>query len=206
MKMSGETKLFIGMIVATVVILFGAILFFSRPPKEVSVETLVPVDAHATGSANPKATLVEFSDFECPACASAFPIVKQVVASYSADLKFVFRHFPLDQHTNSKLAAQAAEAAGAQGKFWEMHDLLYENQTTLSQETINGFGIELKLDMDRFTKELTDGVYSEKIQKDIAQGSVLGVNSTPTFFLNGKKLSLFSFADLETEVRKELGL
>lgn len=204
--MSGETKLFIGMIVATVVILLGAILFFSRPPKEVSVETLVPVDAHATGSANPKATLVEFSDFECPACAAAYPMVKQVVASYSADLKFVFRHFPLDQHTNSKLAAQAAEAAGAQGKFWEMHDLLYENQTTLSQETINGFGIELKLDMDRFTKELTDGIYADKIQKDVSQGSVLGVNSTPTFFLNGKKLSLFSFADLETEVRKELGL
>lgn len=203
--MSGETKFFIGIIVTTIVILGGAIFLFSRPPKEVSQDTLIPQDAWATGSATPRATLVEFSDFECPACSAAHPFIKQVVASYSGELKFVFRHFPLAQHPNAQLAANAAEAAGAQGKFWEMSDLLFQNQTTLSKETINGLGIELKLDMDRFTKEMTEETYKYKIQRDIDQGSTLGVNSTPTFFLNGKKLSLFSFADLETEVKKALG-
>ena len=202
MKLSGETKFFAGVIIVTVILLVGAIALFSKPVEEVQVlgEKLVTESAWATGSATPKATLVEFSDFECPACGAAFPIVKQIVEQYKDDLKFVFRHFPLDKHKNARLAANAAEAAGAQGKFWEMHDLLFKNQTNLSQETINGFAIELKLDMDKFTKEMTDGTYNQKIQKDVDEGTSLGVNSTPTFYLNGKKLDLFSFADLKTKV------
>jgi protein-disulfide isomerase len=204
MKLTGETKFFAGVIIATVVILIGAIALFSAPPKEVPLDVLGAQDAWATGSAQPKVTLVEFADFECPACGAAFPVVKQVVAKYQNDLRYVFRHFPLDQHKNARLAAQAAEAAGAQGKFWEMHDLLFQNQSTLSPDVINGLGIELKLDMEKFTQEVTAEAYKAKIEKDLTDGQTLGVNSTPTFYLNGKKLSLFSFTDLDAEVKKAL--
>ena len=202
MKLSGETKFFAGVIVVTIILLIGAIALFSKPVKEVQVlgEKLVTETAWATGSATPKATLVEFSDFECPACGAVHPIIKQVIEQYKGDLKFVYRHYPLDQHKNARLAASAAEAAGAQGKFWEMHDLLFKNQTNLSQDAINGLAIELKLDMDKFTKEMTEGTYNQKIQKDVDEGTSLGINSTPTFFLNGKKLDLFNCADLKTKV------
>lgn len=204
MKMTGETKFFIGIIAFTVVILVGALVMFSRPPKEVPLETLVPQDAWATGSATPIATLVEFSDFECPACASAHPVVKQVVEKYANDLRFVYRHFPLQQHPSSQIAAEASEAAGTQGKFWEMHDLLFENNTNLSQDVINGLGLELSLDMEKFTQEISNGTYKDRVTKDATDGQALGVDATPTFFLNGKKLSLFSFADLDTEVGKAI--
>lgn len=203
--MTGETKFFLGVIIATVVILIGAIVVFSKPPKEVAVDVLVSDTAWATGSAEAKATLVEFSDFECPACGQAYPVVKQVVEKYKDELRFVFRHFPLDQHPNAFLAAQAAEAAGAQGKFWEMHDLLFDNQANLSQDVINGLAVELKLDMDKFTKELSDGTYAQKVRDEVSDGVALGINATPTFYLNNKKLSLFSFNDLEEEIGKVLG-
>lgn len=204
MKLTGEAKFFVGIMAATLVILVGAVVFFSRPAKEVPMEVLGAQDAWATGSAQAKVTLVEFADFECPACGAAYPFVKEVVTSNQERLRYVFRHFPLDQHKNARLAAQAAEAAGAQGKFWEMHDLIFKNQTSLSLETINGLGIELGLDMDKFTKELNDGTYVGKIEKDIADGKTVGVDATPTFFLNGKKLSLFNFAELKIQVEKAL--
>lgn len=207
MKLTGETKFFLGVIIATVVILGFAIAFFSRSPREAAVvpaDKLISADAWATGSATPKVTLVEFSDFECPACGAAQPEVDKVLAKYKDDLRFVYRHFPLDQHPNARRAAEAAEAAGAQGKFWQMHDLLFKNQTNLSPDVINGLGIELKLDMDKFTKEATGGTYAAKVKKDQADGVAVGVNSTPTFFLNGQKLNLFSFADLDKEVQKAL--
>ncbi len=204
MNVSGETKFFVGVVIITLIILGGAIFFLSKPQaeKEVSVSDLVTQDAWATGSATPKATLVEFGDFECPACGSAFPVVKQVIEAHQQDLKYVFRNYPLDQHKNARLAAEAAEAAGAQGKYWQMYDMLFKNQTNLSSETINGFGIELKLDMDRFTKEVGNKKYESKIEGDIADGNKVGVNATPTFFLNNKKLDLASFSDLKTEVEK----
>lgn len=209
MKLTGETKFFVGVIIATVVILGIAIGIFSKSNNQqvegISTDKLVLSDSWATGSATPKATLVEFSDFECPACAAAQPTVKSVVDKYKDELKYVYRHFPLEQHKNAKLAAEAAEAAGAQGKFWEMHDLLFKNQNNLSKETINGLGIDLKLDMESFIKEVSENKYAAKIQKDTDDGVAFGLDSTPTFYLNGKKLKLFSFADLETEVKKALG-
>lgn len=207
MALSGESKFFIGVAAVTVIILAVAIGIFSKPSVETTLpeDKLVLSDSWATGSATPKATLVEFSDFECPACGQAQPTVKAVTEKYKDDLRFVYRHFPLDQHPNAKIAAEAAEAAGAQGQFWPMHDLLFANQTKLSQETINGLALELKLDMDKFTKEVSENKYADRIQRDVSDGITFGINSTPTFFLNGKKLNLFSFADLEKEVQKALG-
>ena len=204
MQMSGETKFFLGVILVTIAILTGAVFFFAKAPVEVPMETLVPKDAWATGSATPKLTLVEFSDFECPACGSAHPIVKKVVEKYKDKLRFVLRHFPLDQHTNAKFAANVAEAAGAQGKFWEMGDKLFQNQTDLSETTYERLAKELNLNMDEFTKAMKENTYNEKIQRDINDGIAVGINSTPTFFLNGKKLNLFQFTDLDTEIQKAL--
>lgn len=204
MTLSGETKFFIGVIVTTLIIVVGAVVFFSKPAKEVSPEVLVASDSWATGSATPKVTLVEFSDFECPACGAAHPIVKEVVAKYADQLKFVYRHFPLAQHASAQKAAEAAEAAGAQGKFWEMHNSLFASQANLSNDEYQRLATELKLDTEKFRQELEAGTYAAKVQKDMSDGVALGVNSTPTFFLNGKKLNLFSFADLETEITKVL--
>lgn len=204
MNVSGETKFFAGVVIITIAILIGAIVLFSKPTPEVALEKLVPSDAWATGSATPKVTLVEFSDFECPACGAAYPYVKKVIEQYKDELRFVHRHFPLDQHKFAERAAEVSEAAGAQGKFWEMHDLLFENQASMSAEMMNGLAIELKLDIDAFNKALADGTYKDKVQKDQSDGIALGINSTPTFFLNGKKLSLFNFSQLQTEVEKAI--
>ncbi len=204
MQLTGETKFFIAVAVITIAILIGAVFFLSKPPVEISAEKLTPPSVLGTGPDQPKAVLVEFADFECPACGSAYPIVKEIVASHKDSLRYVFRHFPLDQHKSARLAAESAEAAGAQGKFWEMHSLLFENQSDLSREHIASLAAQLELNMDKFNKELTEGTYNEKIQKDINDGSSVGVNSTPTFFLNGKKLSLFNFEQLKTEVDKAI--
>lgn len=204
MRLSGETNFFLGVIIATLIILTGAIIFLAKPPKEISTELLVPQDAWATGSATPKATLVEFSDFECPACGSAYPTVKQVTEKYKDQLKFVYRHFPLDQHTQAREAANAAEAAGTQGKFWEMHDKLFENQTSLSKETYKKLAKDLNLDFEKFDKALTEDAYKDKVQRDVNDGIAISISATPTFFLNGKKLNLFAFSDLEGAVKKAL--
>ena len=130
--------------------------------------------------------------------------MKQVTEKYKDQLKFVYRHFPLDQHTHASEAANVAEAAGVQGKFWEMHDKLFENQTNLSQDVYIKLAKDLNLDSEKFTKALTENSYKDKIQRDANDGVVIGVSATPTFFLNGKKLNLFAFSDLENEIKKAL--
>lgn len=204
MNLSGETKFFAGIVIATIAVVVGAAVIFSKPPKPVSSALLVPENAYATGSADAKVTLVEFSDFECPACGSAHPTVKQLVEKYKDQLKFVPRDFPLEQHKSARYAAEAARAAGAQGKYWQMHDALFENQNDLSQENIASLAAKMTLDMDKFSKEMNEGTYKAAVQKDIDDGVALGINATPTFFLNGVKLNLFNFAQLGDEIEKAL--
>lgn len=204
MSLTGETKFFIGIIGATALILIGAVVIFSRPSKEVSPEVLSSNTSWATGSANPKATLVEFSDFECPSCAQAFPEVIRTVQKYKDDLRYVYRHFPLPKHANARKAAEAAEAAGVQGKFWEMHDLLFQNQSNLSEDNLLNLANKLGLDVAKFSEELKSGKFTQTVDKDIADAIKLGINSTPTFYLDGKKLKLFSYSDLEKEIQKAL--
>lgn len=204
MNNNSETKVFLGIIAVTIVILAGAIFLFSRPPKAIPSEKLIPQNVLGIGPSEPKATLVEFADFECPACGSAHPTVKRIVEKYKDEVRYVFRHFPLDQHKNARQAAQAAEAAAAQGKFWEMQDLLFQNQSDLSLENLKKLGAQLGLNMEQFEKDLADGKYKDKIQQDVNDGLSLGVNSTPTFFLDGKKLNLFNFNQLETEIEKAI--
>jgi protein-disulfide isomerase len=136
---------------------------------------------HAQGPADARLTLVEYGDYECPHCARAHPVVKAVQKRLGSRLRFVFRHFPLSNaHPHAQAAAEAAEAAGAQGKFWEMHDTIFENQGALETE-------DLGLDVDRFASELDREVYGERVRSDFKSGVRSGVNGTPTFFINGAR-------------------
>ena len=148
----------------------------------------VPVSQrdHVQGSPDAAVTLVEYGDYECPHCGRAHSIVKQVQKIAGVHLRFAFRHFPLAQmHPHAERAAEAAEAAGAQGRFWQMHDLLYENQPTLDDSHLLLFAEAIDLDTERFARELRDEIYRERVREDFMSGVRSGVNGTPTFFING---------------------
>ncbi len=131
-------------------------------------------------------TLVEYGDYECPYCGLAHPIVKELLRRFGDQLRFVFRHFPLIQvHPHAEHAAQAAEAAGRQGKFWEMHDYLFEHQDALDDANLVLYAIDLNLDLPRFEQDFGDPAIIEHIREDLLSGIQSGVNGTPTFFING---------------------
>jgi protein-disulfide isomerase len=141
---------------------------------------------HVQGPANAPATLVEYGDFECPFCGQAHPIVKAVQARLGRRMRFVFRHFPLTEiHPRALPAAEAAEAAGAQGRFWEMHDLLFENQPALDDPDLLRHARMLDLDLPRFISEVAEHVHEPRVREDFMSGVRSGVNGTPTFFING---------------------
>lgn len=137
--------------------------------------------------------LMEYSDFQCPACRSYFPIVEQIVDEYKDRITFVYRHFPLPQHLNALTSARASEAAARQGKFFEMYRLLFQNQdiwsaSTKPFETFKAYAESLSLDLKKFENDYNDIYIKGKITNDYKSGVNLGVNSTPSFFLNGKKI------------------
>ncbi|HSL00054.1 MAG TPA: thioredoxin domain-containing protein [Rubrobacteraceae bacterium] len=141
---------------------------------------------HVRGPENAPVTLVQYGDYECPHCARAHPVVREALDRADGRLRFVFRHFPLDSvHQNSRLAAEAAEAAGAQGMFWEMHDLLYEERGRLSESDLVRHAARLGLDSVRFEEDLTSRRHAARLSEDRAGGERSGVGGTPTFFLNG---------------------
>lgn len=138
-----------------------------------------------------KIVLIEYSDFQCPACRSYYPMVKKL-AQEVPNLAVVYRHFPLSQHTNARPSAQAAEAAGQQGKFWEMHDMLFDNQQHWadlrgSAETFQGYAVALGLDIDKFKTDYNSAAAKTKIEADYQSGA-RDINGTPTFFVNDKKI------------------
>jgi protein-disulfide isomerase len=141
---------------------------------------------HVQGPANATATLVEYGDYKCPFCGQAHPIVQAVRARLGRRMRFVFRHFPLTEiHPRALPAAEAAQAAGAQGRFWEMHDLLYENQPALDDPDLLRYAELLGLDLPRFVSEVAEHVHEPRIREDFRSGVRSGVNGTPTFFING---------------------
>ncbi len=147
-----------------------------------------PVDDrdHALGSETAAVTLVEYGDYECPYCGRMHPIVRKLRERLGDRLRFVFRHFPLDSvHPNARHAAEAAEAAGAQGQFWEMHDLLYENQDDLEDGTLRRLADRLELDAQRFEEGLTERRHAPRVREDRLGGERSGVDGTPAFFVNG---------------------
>jgi protein-disulfide isomerase len=152
-----------------------------------SEEVLVREDSWFKGSQEAKVVIVEFSDFECPACATVEGTVSQLISQYGERIKFVYRHFPLKQHQYAFKAAEAAEAAGEQGKFWEMKSLIFANQTNLNEAVFENLAQELGLDLAKFRDSLNSGKFKDKINRDYEDGDKAGVRATPTFFINGKK-------------------
>jgi protein-disulfide isomerase len=144
-----------------------------------------PAD-HMIGPKHATVTIVEYGDLECPNCKQAAPAVKLLLAHFSGRVRFVFRHFPLEEvHPHAMHAAQASECAGGQAKFWEMHDVLFENQQHLKLPQLRSYAERLELDMARFTAEMNDQVYLQRIREHMQSGHESGVRGTPTFFVNG---------------------
>ncbi|HVY40524.1 MAG TPA: DsbA family protein [Polyangia bacterium] len=140
------------------------------------------------GPADAPVTLLEYGDFECPFCGQAFWELKQLEQEVGERVRFVFRHFPLAQaHPHAGLAAEAAEAAGAQGKFWEMHDTLFTNQSALELSDLLGYADDLRLDKVRFTRDLEGHRFLPKVRRDFREGVRSGVNGTPTIFIDGQR-------------------
>jgi len=145
-------------------------------------------DDHAAGPEDAPVTLVEYGDFECPYCGMAYPIVKSIQRKLGRRLRLVYRNFPLrESHPHAQHAAEAALAAGEQGKYWEMHDALFEHQHALDDDALVRYAGALGLDADRVARELEAGTHEPRVRADFRNGVRSGVNGTPTFFLNGER-------------------
>ena len=215
--MTKEAKILIA--IALVVIIGGVLLAIYANPqpeeagKAVDPQSLIRENSYMTGKKDAKVTIVEFGDFQCPACAAAHPEVKAVLEQYkdNPDVNFVFRNFPLDSiHPNAHMAAEAAEAAGKQGKYWDMFDLLYSRQQEWAQDSaplgiFSRYAQEFSLDGDKFKSEVEQRFYADIINTDYKDGEALGVNSTPTFFVNGvKQTGGFRRDEIKTLIDAEL--
>jgi len=143
---------------------------------------------HIQGPEDAPLTLVEYGDYECPSCGSAYPIVKRVQEKFGKRLRFVFRNFPLSEiHPHAESAAETAEFAAAQGRFWEMHDLLFENQEQLSEALYSELVQELGLSPAALRQAIEEGKYKDRVRTDFSSGVRSGVNGTPTFFIKGTR-------------------
>ena len=155
------------------------------------LELTLPVSSsrdHIQGPQKAPITLLEYGDYECPYCGQAFKIVKLVQNLLGDNLRFVFRNFPLTQiHPHAQHAAEAAECAGAQNRFWEMHDILYEHQQALEDEDLKSYAELLKFDIPKFQFDLYNHSFADRVREDFLSGIRSGVNGTPTFFINGKR-------------------
>jgi protein-disulfide isomerase len=174
-------------------------------------KTTVPDDAltafdHVRGDARARLMLLEYGDYECPVCIQAEALTKHLVDSHHDQLRYVFRHFPLvEVHPHAELAAEAAEAAAAQGRFWPMHELLFTQTHHLALPALTGYAESLGLDMIRFSAEMADRVYTQRVQEHRRAGQQSGVRATPAFFLDGRLVDVsFGLEKLEAAVRAAL--
>ncbi len=213
--MKSETKLFLGIILGTVALVILGILILSRPvaPVKVDASLLIREGSHKTASGSASVTLVEFSDFQCPACITYHPIVKEIAQKFSKDLTLVYRNFPLTNlHKNAYLAAQAAEAAGLQQKYWEMNAMLFEKAAEWSAvsspaDIFTGYAKALGLDTNQFVNDMNSDEVRKIIDADIADGNALGIGGTPTFFVNGQKIeNPPSAADFEAVIQNAISV
>jgi protein-disulfide isomerase len=162
---------------------------------------------HVRGAPEARVSLVEYGDFQCPYCARAHAALTELMQQYGERVSLVYRHLPLvDLHPFALPAAEAAEAAGVQGKFWEMHDALFENQDMLDEDALPALASSLGLDAQRFARELDDGKHRARVEADAEQGRALGARGTPTFFINGERYHGDSdHASLAEALKKALG-
>jgi NhaA family Na+:H+ antiporter len=169
------------------------------------IPAVVPSRDHVRGATDGHVTLVEYGDFQCPYCGDAYPVVNELLETYDW-VRFVWRHMPqVDLHPRSEAAAEASEAAAAQGRFWEMHDRLFENQHALADADLSDHAAALGLDVERFERELREGVYAERVAEDYRSGAAGGIPSTPRFFVNGQiHLGSASWPDLRAAIEAEV--
>lgn len=181
-------------------ILFTACQKASGPNLDTNISvdptnlTVISSIDHYKGNKNAKVLFIEYSDLQCPACGAYYPLVKQLATDYGDSVAIVYRHFPLTQiHENAELAALASEAAARQDKFWEMHDKLFETQTSWSTERdpltlFTNYAEELGMKPDQFQADIESEIVKQKVATDIASGNYNGVQGTPSFFINGQKI------------------
>lgn len=198
----------LGFVVVLVLIIWGLIVAMNKPTTGSTLGTPAPVTAadHIRGSVNAPVTLIEYGDFQCPACGAYYPIVEKVFNESSSTMRMVFRHFPLSQHPNAIPAALAAEAASKQGKFWEMYALLYSNQADWSDladptHIFDGYAATTSLDLAKFHADIADPATKQIITDEQNEGIHLGINATPTFFINGKAITNpQSYAEFKADI------
>jgi protein-disulfide isomerase len=162
-----------------------------------------PSRDHVRGGRNAPVTLLEYGDYECPYCGQAEPVVRALLSSFGDDLRYVWRHLPLtDVHPHAEAGAEAAEAAGAQGAFWDMHEKLFAHQDALTRRDLTRYASELGLDTDRFSDDLRRRRHAERVAEDVASADASGVVGTPGFFINGKRHDgAYDVASLTAAVR-----
>ncbi len=198
---------------AVLAVIFGGIFWFGKSKSPSSNKnSAATASNHVEGKNTKNVTLVEYGDYQCPACGQFYPIVKQLQTTYANDISFRFANFPLVQiHQNAMVSARAAEAASLQGKFWEMHDILYENQATWSAGSnpnpyFEQYATSLGLDLNKFKQDMASQAVLNTINADVSQAQALGATGTPTFVLNGKKIdspsSLEAFSKIIDEAIK----
>lgn len=192
------------------VVLFGGAIWYSSGATSKSNEGVV-ITEHIKGNPEGKVTLVEYSDFQCPACAGFYSVAKEVVETYKDDVRFEYKHFPLvNIHRNAVAAAVAAEAAGQQGKFFEFHDMLFDNQESWSNlanpsVVFIQYAEELGLDIETFKRHLSSSVLKDKVMADFSEGRELGVAATPSFYLNGEFLDPKEFKTYQGFIERVAG-
>ena len=182
-------------VIVLALIVWGVIASMNKSasgPKVGTPEPIVSTD-HIKGPADAPVTLLEYSDFQCPACEAYYSVVEHVLASSTVPIRFVYRHFPLPQHSNARPSAQAAEAAGLQGKFWEMYSLLFANHTEWTELTdpssvFAGYAQRIGLNLSKFKADVDSTVVKGIVEGSFVASQKLGLNQTPTFFLNGKMI------------------
>ena len=169
----------------------------SKLSQDVNAEDHVQGDAHAIN------TLVEYGDYECPSCGDVLPVVKKLQKHFGKKLRFVFRNFPLEQHQFAEAAAETAEFAASENKFWEMHDALYENQTEFEDELFPELAKKLGLKWESLDKALAAGTFAARVKKDLESGEKSGVQGTPSFYVNGKlHQGSFTYEDLLAAIER----
>jgi len=213
--MTQEAKIIISISVVSLLLLIGGVFLFSG--QEQAAPTDKPIDTALLvgnkrlrkGEETAKVTIVEFADFQCPACAGTQPVLNQLYEEFKGDVSVIFRHFPLPQHKNAILAAKAAEAAGEQGKFFEMADLLYSQQDRWSEnskakEVFIDLASDLGIDTMKFENDIDNNDYEKVIQADKSDGLRFGVNSTPTIYLNGQQIYDNTYDNLKEAIISQL--
>ena len=222
--MNTEKKFVIGIILSTIALLVGAVWFLGKSDTGSSSEDKATTlsqdqqqllelasDDYIKGNKEAKVTIVEYLDFECEACGAYYPVVKSLMTEFGQDVRFVTRYFPLPGHKNSMTSASAVEAAAKQGKYWEMHDLLFTEQRSWGEKTsaepkiFEEYAKKLGLNMEQYARDVNSKETKARIERDKNAGTRLGISGTPTFFVNGSKIpNPKGLEDFKTFIKAEL--